>query len=194
MVLEESRSCRLARRMINAWDKRYCRAAEPKPRQTVGSHFVHFMDFVAREPFLAVCTITGARIVGLLFRPMRLPEAMWACLGALALILLHLISWDHTLLAVSKGIDVYLFLAGMILPTCLAAVTAIILVALKDRQAPINVVREVSWSVILLVAGLFVIVKALKDAGTLRIAQTGLEMVSRWPVFRGDLTGLSVSL
>ena len=40
-----------------------------------------------------------------------------------------------------------------------------------------------------LVAGLFVIVEGLKDAGTLRIAQTGLEMVSRWPVFRGDLTG-----
>jgi hypothetical protein len=51
------------------------------------------------------------------------------------------------------------------------------------------VVREVSWSVIPLVAGLFVIVEALKDAGTLQIAQTGLEMVSRWPVFRGDLTG-----
>jgi arsenical pump membrane protein len=73
------------------------------------------MEFVAREPFFGVCAITGATIVGLLFRPMRLPEAVWACLGALALILLHLISWDHTLLAVSKGIDVYLFLAGMML-------------------------------------------------------------------------------
>jgi arsenical pump membrane protein len=73
------------------------------------------MDFVAREPFFAVCTVTGATIVGLLFRPMRLLVAVWACLGALALILLHLVSWDHTLLAVSKGIDVYLFLAGMML-------------------------------------------------------------------------------
>ena len=324
------------------------------------------MDFVAREPFFGVCTITGATIVGFLFRPMRLPEAVWACLGALALILLHLISWDHTLLAVTKGIDVYLFLAGMMLlaelarwegvfnwlaswavraanksasrlflliycvgtivtvflsndatavvltpavyaavrkakvdalpyllacafianaasfvlpisnpanivvfdghlppllrwmrtflipsivsiivtffvlrfasrkhlreqaaeaeepvalseagklaawglviatvillaasitgislglPTCMGAVTAIIIVALKDRQAPISVVREVSWSVIPLVAGLFVIVEALKDAGTLQIAQTAFEVVSRWPVFRGDLTG-----
>lgn len=324
------------------------------------------MDFVIREPFFAVCAITGATIVGLLFRPMRLPEAVWACLGALALILLRLISWEHTLLAVLKGIDVYLFLAGMMLlaelarwegvfdwladwavraanksasrlflliycvgtvvtvflsndatavvltpavyaavrkakvdalpyllacafiansasfvlpisnpanivvfdghlppllpwmrtflipsvvsitatflvlrfasrkhlkgpaaeaedpialsgagklaawglvmatgillaasitgislglPTCLAAVVATTLVALKDRQAPINVVQEVSWSVIPLVAGLFVIVEALKDAGTLRIAQSGLEMVSRWPVFGGDLAG-----
>jgi arsenical pump membrane protein len=324
------------------------------------------MDFVPREPFFGVCTITGATIVGLLFRPMRLPEAVWACLGALALILLHLISWDHTLLAVLKGIDVYLFLAGMMLlaelarwegvfnwlsswavraanksasrlflliycvgtivtvflsndatavvltpavyaavrkakvdalpyllacafianaasfvlpisnpanivvfdghlppllpwmrtflipsivsiivtffvlrfasrkhlreqpaeaeepialseagklaawglviatvillatsitgislglPTCMAAVTATMIVALKDRQAPISVVREVSWSVIPLVAGLFVIVEALKDAGTLQIAQTALEVVNRWPVFRGDLTG-----
>jgi arsenical pump membrane protein len=75
------------------------------------------------------------------------------------------------------------------LPTCVAAVTAIILVALKDRQSPISVVRKVSWSVSPLVAGLFVIVEALKDAGTLRIAQNGLEIVSHWPVFRGDLAG-----
>jgi arsenical pump membrane protein len=75
------------------------------------------------------------------------------------------------------------------LPTCLAAVPAIILVALKDHHAPISVVREVSWSVIPLVGGLFVIVEALKDAGTLRIAQIGLEMVSRWPVFPGHLAG-----
>jgi arsenical pump membrane protein len=324
------------------------------------------MDFLTREPFFPVCAITGATIAGLLFRPMRWPEAVWACLGALALILFHLISWDHTLLAVSKGIDVYLFLTGMMLlaelargegvfdwlaawavraanksasrlflliycvgtivtvflsndatavvltpavyaavrkakvdalpyllgcafianaasfvlpisnpanivvfdghlppllpwmrtflipsvvsvivtflvlrfasrkhlqeqaaeaeepvalseagklaawglviatvilltssicgislglPTCLAAVAAIILVTLKDHHAPISVVREVSWSVIPLVAGLFVIVEALKDAGTLRIAQTGLEMVSRWPALPGDLTG-----
>ena len=33
------------------------------------------------------------------------------------------------------------------------------------------------------------IVEALKDAGTLQIARTGLKVVSRWPVFRGDLTG-----
>jgi arsenical pump membrane protein len=58
------------------------------------------MDFVTREPFFPVCAITGATIAGVLFRPIRLPEAVWACLGALALILFHLISWDHTLLAV----------------------------------------------------------------------------------------------
>jgi arsenical pump membrane protein len=328
--------------------------------------FVHSMDFVVKTPFFAVCTITGATILGLLFRPMRLPEAVWACLGALVLILLHLTSWDHTLLAVSKGVDVYLFLAGMMLlaelarregvfdwlaglavraanksasrlflliycvgivvtaflsndatavvltpavyaavrkaevdplpylfacafianaasfvlpisnpanlvvfddhlpplmfwmrvflipsvlsiaaaflvlrfatrkhlrgqvaelahpvalsdagklaalglaiataillassstgiplglPTCLAAVAGILLVAMKDRQAPLLVAQEVSWSVIPLVAGLFVIVEALKDVGTLRIAQNALEIMSRWPALGGDLSG-----
>jgi arsenical pump membrane protein len=351
--------------MINEWDEWLQGSSARAPGRPL-IHFFHLMDFVAREPFFAVCTITGATIVGLLFRPMRLPEAASACLGALALILLHLISWDHTLLAVSRGIDVYLFLAGMMLlaelarwegvfdwlaawavraanksasrlflliycvgtivtvllsndatavvltpavyaavrkakvdalpyllacafianaasfvlpisnpanivvfdghlpslvpwmrtflipsvvsiattflvlrfasrkhlreqaaeaedpvalseagkfaawglvmatvillaasstgislglPTCVAAVTAMILVALKDPPAPISVVREVSWSVIPLVAGLFVIVEALKEAGTLRIAQNGLEIISRWPVFQGDLTG-----
>jgi Na+/H+ antiporter NhaD/arsenite permease-like protein len=40
------------------------------------------------------------------------------------------------------------------LPTCLAAVAAILLVTMKDRQAPIPVAQEVSWSMIPLVAGL----------------------------------------
>jgi arsenical pump membrane protein len=75
------------------------------------------------------------------------------------------------------------------LPTCLAAVAAILLVAMKDRQAPLLVAQEVSWSVIPLVAGLFVIVEALKDVGTLRIAQNALETVSRWPALGGDLSG-----
>jgi arsenical pump membrane protein len=297
---------------------------------------------------------------------MRLPEAVWACLGALVLILFHLISWDHTQLAISKGVDVYLFLAGMMLlaelarregvfdwladlatraanksasrlflliycvgivvtaflsndatavvltpavyaavkkakvsplpylfacafisnaasfvlpisnpanlvvfddhlppltfwlrvflmpsvlsivvtfsvlrfaarkhlrgqvaelenpiglsdsgklaawalaaatvillassaigislglPTCLVALAAILLVALEDRRAPLLVAQEVSWSVIPLVAALFVIVEALKDVGTLGIAQNALETVSHWPALSGDLSG-----
>jgi hypothetical protein len=41
------------------------------------------------------------------------------------------------------------------LPTCLAAVAAILLVTMKDRQAPIPVAQEVSWSMIPLVADVF---------------------------------------
>jgi arsenical pump membrane protein len=73
------------------------------------------MDFVAREPFFTVCTITGATIVGLLFRPMRLPEPVWACLGALALILLHLSLMEPHAAGCVERHRRLLFLAGMML-------------------------------------------------------------------------------
>jgi arsenical pump membrane protein len=52
---------------------------------------------------------------GVIFRPWGLPEAIWAVLGAAALVLLSLLSWQSALAAVAKGTDVYLFLTGMML-------------------------------------------------------------------------------
>ncbi|MBN8839907.1 MAG: arsenic transporter [Sphingomonadales bacterium] len=46
---------------------------------------------------------------------MRWPEWIWAVAGALLLLALGLISVDATLTAVGKGMDVYLFLIGMML-------------------------------------------------------------------------------
>jgi arsenical pump membrane protein len=62
---------------------------------------------------------------------------------------------------------------------------------LSDCSSGPRRLPEAVWACLgaLALTGLFVIAEVLKDAGTLRIAQTGLEMVSRWPVFRGDLTG-----
>jgi arsenical pump membrane protein len=54
---------------------------------------------------------TGCVIV----RPWRLPEALWAVLGALGLVVLSLLPWRDALRAVASGADVYLFLAGMML-------------------------------------------------------------------------------
>src|SRR5215470_5912272 len=52
---------------------------------------------------------------GVIVRPWRLPEAIWAVLGAAALVVLGLLSWSDALAGVLKGTDVYLFLAGMML-------------------------------------------------------------------------------
>jgi arsenical pump membrane protein len=52
---------------------------------------------------------------GVIFRPWDLPEAIWAVLGAGALVLLALLPWQEALSAAAKGIDVYLFLTGMML-------------------------------------------------------------------------------
>jgi arsenical pump membrane protein len=59
--------------------------------------------------------IVALAIGGVLFRPKRWPEAIWACLGALLLVLFHLISVSQVVVAVGKGLDVYLFLTGMML-------------------------------------------------------------------------------
>jgi arsenical pump membrane protein len=59
-------------------------------------------------------------------------------------------------------------------PTCGAGVVALVLVALKDRGAPKNAVRNVAWSVLPLVAGLFMIVEALNRAGMMRLMHEGL--------------------
>ncbi|MES1257867.1 MAG: arsenic transporter [Acidobacteriota bacterium] len=56
----------------------------------------------------------------ILLRPKQWPEAVWACLGALGLLVFRLISPASAGLAVGKGTDVYLFLAGMMLLSELA--------------------------------------------------------------------------
>jgi arsenical pump membrane protein len=51
------------------------------------------------------------------------------------------------------------------LPTCLAGVATILLVCIGGRQSPLQIVRDVSWSILPLVAGLFVLVEALAGTG-----------------------------
>ena len=47
--------------------------------------------------------------------PWRLPEAIWAALGAGSLVALALVPWRDAISAVGRGSEVYLFLAGMML-------------------------------------------------------------------------------
>lgn len=64
-----------------------------------------------------VCALS---LAGVLVRPWRTNEAVWALAGALALVGLHLVSMQQALQAVGKGSDVYMFLAGMMLLSQLA--------------------------------------------------------------------------
>jgi arsenical pump membrane protein len=63
-------------------------------------------------------------------------------------------------------------------PTCGAAVLAMGVVAWRDRSIPLKIAKGVSWSVLPLVAGLFVIVEALQNAGLLRLGLTGLRALA----------------
>ena len=60
------------------------------------------------------------------------------------------------------------------IPTCAAALAALILVSFKDSSIYKASMREVSWSILPLVAGLFVLVESLNRAGMLRVIQDGL--------------------
>src|SRR6202044_1349451 len=64
-------------------------------------------------------------------------------------------------------------------PTCAAAIVALALVVWRDRSIVRRVAKGVSWSVLPLVAGLFVIVEALQNAGLLRLGLDGLQALSR---------------
>jgi arsenical pump membrane protein len=59
--------------------------------------------------------IAALATAGVIIRPWRMPEAVWAMLGAAALVGLGLLPWANALLGVRKGLDVYLFLTGMML-------------------------------------------------------------------------------
>ncbi|MBO1021955.1 arsenic transporter [Methylobacterium sp. SD274] len=66
-------------------------------------------------PHLAIWIIAGLATLGVITRPFAWPEAVWAVLGAGALLVLGLISPDAAWDGVRKGTDVYLFLVGMML-------------------------------------------------------------------------------
>lgn len=59
--------------------------------------------------------IALASTAGVILRPFRWPEAVWAVAGALLLVLCGLLPIGLALGAVGKGMDVYLFLSGMML-------------------------------------------------------------------------------
>lgn len=64
---------------------------------------------------ILVWTICVAATAGVILRPLRVPEAVWAVAGAALLVAGGLVPVRHALGAIQEGTDVYLFLAGMML-------------------------------------------------------------------------------
>ncbi len=70
------------------------------------------------EPSLATgltWAIVALATAGVLARPLDWPEAIWAGLGAIALVAAGFLPWRDAVTAMAKGTDVYLFLIGMML-------------------------------------------------------------------------------
>ena len=66
-------------------------------------------------PSLAIVAIAGLTAFGLLVRPFRWPEAVWAVSAAVVIVLAGLLPWPAALAGIARGMDVYLFLIGMML-------------------------------------------------------------------------------
>ncbi|MGH2649516.1 MAG: arsenic transporter [Ginsengibacter sp.] len=64
---------------------------------------------------IAIWIIALLSIAGIIIRPFKMPEATWAVTGAVLLVLCRLILPSEGITGASKGIDVYLFLTGMML-------------------------------------------------------------------------------
>jgi arsenical pump membrane protein len=71
-------------------------------------------------PHLALWAIAALATAAVILRPWRLPEAVWAVGGAGVLVVSGLLPWAAAAHAVGQGLDVYLFLTGMMLLSELA--------------------------------------------------------------------------
>ncbi len=78
-------------------------------------------------------------------------------------------------------------LGGPIGPaTATAGLAVMLIVAGLQWRVMIAALSKMSWGVIPLVAGLFVIVEALKGAGALALFTKGLGIAASWPAFAGS--------
>jgi arsenical pump membrane protein len=81
------------------------------------------------------------------------------------------------------------------LPACLSAVVVSAVVLVKTQTNPMRIVRDISWSILPLVAGLFILMEAIVSIGALRYTAAALAWADRLPRAPGALlTGAVVGV
>jgi arsenical pump membrane protein len=79
------------------------------------------------------------------------------------------------------------------LPACLAALAATAGVSIRARTNPLRLAKEISWQTLALVAGLFIMVRAIESVGAFRLTQRALAWAqSLTPESGAVVTGLAV--
>jgi len=97
----------------------------------------------------------------------------------------HPLSGNGKMVLVGLGLMVAVLLTAssldkdLGLPTCLAALAITVVVSIKARSNPMQLVREISWNTLALVAGLFILVDAVKSIGALQLTQAALHWVQK---------------
>jgi arsenical pump membrane protein len=80
-------------------------------------------------------------------------------------------------------------------PALAVGVLVAIAISIRDHATPKDIAKEISWSVLPLVAGLFVIVEGLNSAGALDAAVHALKAMKEWPpVYAGLSSGFGIAL
>lgn len=74
-------------------------------------------------------------------------------------------------------------------PTLAVALFVLCLIAIRDRRILREAPASVSWSVLPLVAGLFVVVEAVNRAGALTACKAALQALEHLPAWQGGLAG-----
>jgi arsenical pump membrane protein len=81
------------------------------------------------------------------------------------------------------------------LPTCIAALTIAIALSIRERPNPLKLTKDISWSILPLVAGLFVLVEAVGNAGALSLFEGGLRTLQHWhPLAASAAAAFSVAI
>lgn len=81
------------------------------------------------------------------------------------------------------------------LPTCLAALIATAAVSVKAKFNPLRLAKEISWSTLALVAGLFVMVDAVESIGALKFTQQAIHLAqTQTPALSTMIVGLVVGV
>jgi arsenical pump membrane protein len=81
------------------------------------------------------------------------------------------------------------------LPACVAALLITAVVSIRTKSNPLKLAREISWGTLALVAGLFVMVRAVESIGALRVTQAWLGWVERLGPAAGALvSGFAVGV
>ena len=72
--------------------------------------------------------------------------------------------------------------ANLGLTTFVAGAIVFVVITALDREAALPVMRSVSWSVLVLVAGLFVLAAAAEGTGLLALCAHALQAIATWPL------------
>ena len=81
------------------------------------------------------------------------------------------------------------------LPTCICAAVITAAIAIRARTNPLRIVRRISWSVLPLVGGLFILMEAIVSVGALKYTAAALAWVEKLPPKLGALlTGAVVGI